>query len=93
MMLSLSLAARKKRVDPTCSRYRWGRSHGAAQAGPGPGKGKGDGHFHVCRTALNTHSLGCVSEPLRWRGGRTTDPDGRPWWRASIFVPAFKAPH
>ena len=38
-MLSLSLAARKKRVDPTCSsRYRWGRSHGAVRARPGPGQ-------------------------------------------------------
>ena len=60
--LSLSLAARKKRVDPTCSRYRWGRSHGAARAGPGEGGRPDEGHFHVCRTALNTHSLGCVSE-------------------------------
>ena len=42
-----------------------------ARCGPGRARGrKGDGHFHVCRTALNTHSLGCVSEPLRWRCGR-----------------------
>ena len=61
----LSLAARKKRVDPTCSRYRWGRSHGAARAGPGPGKEGGRALSRVSHRI--EHTLTRVREPRRPR--------------------------
>ena len=59
-MLSLSLSLLvKSALTPHAAVI--GGDEVTARRGPGPGKGD-EGHFHVCRTALNTHSLGCVSE-------------------------------